>query len=410
MTKLEQLLNDLCPDGVEYKELGEISDISRGGSFQKKDFAEKGVPCIHYGQIYTRYGLFADQTFSFITESVAQKQKFAKPNDIVMAVTSENMEDVCKCVVWLGVEPAAISGHSAIISHNQNPKYLAYYFHSSMFFAQKRKLAQGTKVIEVSPEKLKKVIVPVPPLEVQAEIVRVLDEYSVKVELLCKELEAELEARKKQYEYYRDSLLNLNHKIGGVIRWVKLEEIADISTGSSNTNEADEDGQYPFYVRSQEPLRKNSYEYDETAIITAGDGVGVGKVFHYVDGKYALHQRAYRIHINTDIIIPRYYFHYMRSSFLNYIEKTMFHGSVSSIRRPMLNEYPVPVPSIEVQERIVKVLDNFEAICSDLQIGLPAEIEARKKQYEYYRDLLLSFDSSQFVNVERERERERERR
>ena len=215
MTKLEQLLYDLCPDGVEYKELGEISDISRGGSFQKKDFAEKGVPCIHYGQIYTRYGLFADQTFSFITESVAQKQKFAKPNDIVMAVTSENMEDVCKCVVWLGVEPAAISGHSAIISHNQNPKYLAYYFHSSMFFAQKRKLAQGTKVIEVSPEKLKKVIVPVPPLEVQAEIVRVLDEYSVKVELHCKELEAELEARKKQYEYYRDSLLNFNHKIGG---------------------------------------------------------------------------------------------------------------------------------------------------------------------------------------------------
>ena len=109
-------------------------------------------------------------------------------------------------------------------------------------------------------------------------------------------------------------------------------------------------------------------------------------MFHYVDGKYALHQRAYRIHINTDIIIPRYYFHYMRSSFLNYIEKTMFHGSVSSIRRPMLNEYPVPVPSIEVQERIVKVLDNFEAICSDLQIGLPAEIEARKKQYERERE------------------------
>ena len=97
---------------------------------------------------------------------------------------------------------------------------------------------------------------------------------------------------------------------------VSLADIADISTGSSNTNEGLEEGKYPFYVRSQEPLRKNEYEYDETAIITAGDGVGVGKVFHYVEGKYALHQRAYRIHINTPDVLPRYYFHYMRSAIL----------------------------------------------------------------------------------------------
>ena len=104
--------------------------------------------------------------------------------------------------------------------------------------------------------------------------------------------------------------------------WRTLSQIADISTGNSNTNEAVENGSYPFYVRSKEPLRKNSYEYDETAIITAGDGVGVGKVFHYVEGKYALHQRAYRIDINTPDVLPRYYFHYMRSAFLPYIQKS----------------------------------------------------------------------------------------
>ena len=170
-----------------------------------------------------------------------------------------------------------------------------------------------------------------------------------------------------------------------------LGKIAEIGTGSSNTNEASEDGAYPFYVRSQEPLRKDSYEYDETAIITAGDGVGVGKVFHYVEGKYALHQRAYRIHINVPDVLPKYCFYYMKNSFLPYIQKNMYQGSVSSIRRPMLIEFPVPVPSIDVQERLVDVLDNFEAICSDLNIGLPAEIEARQKQYEYYRDKLLTF-------------------
>ena len=170
-----------------------------------------------------------------------------------------------------------------------------------------------------------------------------------------------------------------------------LFEIADISTGNSNTNEAVEDGKYPFFVRSQEPLRKNNYEYDETAIITAGDGVGVGKVYHYIEGKYALHQRAYRIHINTPEVVPKYYFHYMKAKFLPYIQKTMFQGSVASIRRPMLNAFPVPIPSLDVQNRIVNVLDNFEKICSDLNIGLPAEIEARQKQYEYYRDKLLTF-------------------
>lgn len=99
-----------------------------------------------------------------------------------------------------------------------------------------------------------------------------------------------------------------------------LAELADIGTGSSNTNEGEDDGAYPFFVRSQDPLRKNTYEFDETAIITAGDGVGVGKVYHYIEGKYALHQRAYRIHITSGEVIPKYYFYYMKAKFLPYIK------------------------------------------------------------------------------------------
>lgn len=167
--------------------------------------------------------------------------------------------------------------------------------------------------------------------------------------------------------------------------------IADISTGSSNTNEGLKLGKYPFFVRSQEPLRKNDYEFDETAIITAGDGVGVGKVFHYVEGKYALHQRAYRIHVNVPDVLPKYCFHYMRATFLPYIQKAMFQGSVASIRRPMLNSFPVPVPPLDVQERIVSILDRFDSLCNDLTGGLPAEIKARQQQYEYYCDKLLTF-------------------
>ena len=208
MSKLETLIQQLCPEGVKYKKLGDIATITRGGNFQKKDFTDTGIPCIHYGQIYTKYGLFADRTFTFISEQSASKQKYAEPNDIVMAVTSENLEDVCKCVAWLGDVPAAVSGHTAIIHHSQNPKYLCYYFHSRHFQNQKNRMAHGTKVIEVTPNKLTDILLPVPPLEIQREIVRILDNFTELTTKLTAELTAELTARQKQYEYYRDKLLD----------------------------------------------------------------------------------------------------------------------------------------------------------------------------------------------------------
>ena len=400
MSNLEELIERLCPDGVEYKTLGEVATISRGGNFQKKDFTEQGKPCIHYGQIYTRYGLFTDKTLTFINDECFAKQKYAEPNDIIMAVTSENIEDICKCVAWLGTEKVAVSGHSAIIHHSLDPKYLAYFFHSQHFFNQKRRLAHGTKVMEVTPDTLKSIKLPVPPLEVQRVIVRILDNFT----FLTTELAAELAARQKQYEYYRDLLLIpksnestiLNERtneleLSGAIRWMKLGDIADIGTGNGNTNEGLDTGKYPFFVRSQDIKYKNEYDFDETAIITSGDGVGVGKIFHFVSGKYALHQRAYRVHITSDNVLPKYFFYYFKNSFLTYISKASFHSSVTSIRRPMMINFPVPVPPLVVQQRIVDILDRFDTLCNDISSGLPAEIEMRQKQYEYYRDKLLSF-------------------
>lgn len=175
------------------------------------------------------------------------------------------------------------------------------------------------------------------------------------------------------------------------VQYVELATIADIGTGSSNTNEGLEEGKYPFFVRSQDVRRKNEYEYDETAIITSGDGVGVGKIFHYIEGKYALHQRAYRIHITNDKVVPKFFFYYMKATFLSYIEKNAVNSSVTSVRRPMMNKYPVPIPPIEVQLEIVRILDNFTELTSELTSELISELTARKKQYEYYRDELLSF-------------------
>ena len=192
---------------VEYKKLGDISTIKRGGNFQKKDFIENGYPCIHYGQIYTKYGLYTDKVFTYINEKIAKKSKIAKPNSVIMAVTSENIEDVCKCVAWIGSSDIAISGHTAIIEPDINAKYLSYYFHTSMFYKQKLKYVHGTKVIEVTPDKLNDIIVPVVPEEKQEEIVEKLDALDKLCNDILSGIPSEIEARQKQFEYYRDKLL-----------------------------------------------------------------------------------------------------------------------------------------------------------------------------------------------------------
>ena len=187
--------------------LREVATITRGGNFQKKDFVSVGKPCIHYGQMYTHFGIYAEETLTFVSEETFHQSKLALPNDIVMAVTSENVEDVCSCTAWVGDEPIAISGHTAIIHHNQNAKYLSYYFHTEHFYRQKARLAHGTKVIEVTPDKLNDVIIPLPTLEEQERIVSILDRFDALCTDITNGLPAEIEARQKQYEYYRDKLL-----------------------------------------------------------------------------------------------------------------------------------------------------------------------------------------------------------
>ena len=192
--------------------LGEIAEFERGGSFQKKDFIEEGeVPCIHYGQIYTRFNnTSVKEPLTYISTEVAKKQKFAHTNDLVMAITSENMEDVCKTIVWNGEQDIAVSGHTTIIRHNENPKFLAYFFQTADFFSQKRRVARGTKVIEISPESLKKIVINLPERKVQDKIAETIESFELLMTDMSSGLPAEIEVRHKQYEYYRNKLLSFS--------------------------------------------------------------------------------------------------------------------------------------------------------------------------------------------------------
>lgn len=133
MSRIDEMAARLCPDGVECKRLGEVGTFTRGSGIQKKYFVEGGKPCIHYGQTYTYYGLSATETKSFISEDLYAGRKKANAGDLVIATTSENEEDVCKHVAWLGDEPCAVSGDTYIFSNHQNPKYVTHLFCSDRF-------------------------------------------------------------------------------------------------------------------------------------------------------------------------------------------------------------------------------------------------------------------------------------
>ncbi len=173
------------------------------------------------------------------------------------------------------------------------------------------------------------------------------------------------------------------------VEYKKTGDIADVKTGKSNGNEAEEDGLYPFFVRSENIKRKNDWEYDEEAIIIPGEG-GVGDIYHYIKGKYALHQRVYRVHFEDPIVNTRFAYYYFKSNFKRFIIRKAVSATVTSIRKPMIEDFEIPVPPLEVQEEIVRILDTF----TELTAELTAELTDRKKQYEYYRDTLLTFDDN----------------
>ena len=193
---------------IVWKTLGEVGTFIRGNGLQKKDFVETGIGCIHYGQIYTYYGIKASETISYVTEDLAKSLRKASHNDLIIAGVSENIEDVCKCVVWEGEEDICVSGDTFIFKTEQNPHYIGHLLRTDDFLSYKRKNAIGAKVTRLQAGSLPKYTIPLPPLEEQQRIATILDKFDTLVNSISEGLPKEIALRRKQYEYYREKLLS----------------------------------------------------------------------------------------------------------------------------------------------------------------------------------------------------------
>jgi len=409
VSRISDLEKQLCPAGVEFKALGEAGTFIRGNGLQKSDLVNVGFPAIHYGQIHTFYDTWATETISYVTPAFAQRLRRAEPGDLVIATTSEDDEAVGKAVAWLGDQEAAVSGDAYIYRHSFEPKYVSYFFQSEQFRNQKGRSITGTKVRRISGEKLAKIKIPIPPIEVQREIVKVLDQFKDLEAELEAELAAELEARKDQYAHYLDSLFTILDLEGG--RWAPMGELGQFIRGRRFTkNDVVEVGIpsihygeiYTHYgVSAQSTISHIRTELAEklryarpgdVVIAAVGETVeDVGKAVAWLGGEaVAVHDDTFLFRHEMN---PKFVSYYLQTAYFHSQKrKYVASAKVKRLSGENLAKILLPVLSLKEQERIVAILDTFDALLNDFYVDLPAEIAARRKQYEYYRDRLLTFE------------------
>lgn len=388
MARIDELIQRLCPDGVEYKPLGEVGAFLRGSGFQKKHFTDRGTPCIHYGQLYTHYGLSARSTLSFLDPEFAKGKKGAKAGDLVIATTSENVEDVGKACAWLGENDIVVSNDAFVFRHSLEPMFASHLFASALFQEQKMRFITGAKVHRISGDSMAKIIVPVPPLEVQQEIVRILDAFTE----LEANLQRELDARKRQYEHYRDELLSF----GDGVERVPLGDIGQFSMCKRvMKDQTSPEGEVPFYKigtfggepdayisRSLFEEYRGRYPYPNKGDLLMSCSGTLGRIVEF-DGEDAYFQDSNIAWIANDEtrVSNRFLKHWYSTD----PWPAPKGGTIGRLYGADVKKMAVPVPLPEVQQDIATKLDAMVA----LQDNLRRQIELTHRQYEHYRDQLL---------------------
>ena len=397
MSRLREMIKELCPAGVEYRKLKEIFDTRNGYTPSKSNdsYWENGtIPWFRMEDIRENGHILSDSIQH--VNSKAIKGDLFPANSIIVATSATVGEHALITVPSLANQRFTYLMLKHEFSGAFDIKFLFYYCYNLDLWCLSH-LNQGS-FPSVDMKQFAQFEIPVPPLPIQNEIVKLLDNFT--------ELTAELLLRKKQYNFYRDSLLNFSQNASSV-EWKTLREVSvHICSGGTPTasNSAYYSGDIPW-LRTQEVDWTDIYDTDvkiseeglrfssarwipENCVIVAMYGATAAKA---AINRIPLttNQACCNLEINENVAAHKYVYHWVCSQYENL--KAKGQGSQSNINKKIIEEYPIPIPPLEVQQKIVSILDRFDTLCNDLTQGLPAEIAARKKQYEYYRDKLLTF-------------------
>lgn len=398
MSRLEELLQEYCPDGVEYKKLFEIAEYSKSrvdaSALNESNYV--GVENL----LPNKEGKTVATTYPTEGKAIA----FVK-NDILIG----NIRPYLK-KIWLASHDGGTNGDVLvvhIVDRSAYPKFAYYALSSDKFFHYDMQNAKGSKMPRGDKKSVMEYEIPVPPLPVQREIVRILDEYTKKIKELNESLTAELTARKKQYDYFKSKMLATTQNSV----WMAIPEFSYTYIGLVTTmtkhyvtagvplihNSDIKNNRFEFknhiFLDEEFALKNRSRVHKTGDVITVHTGdVGTSAIINdELDGSLGFATIATRIN-DPAVILPEWLCHCLNSDICKNQIYNLIKGDRNNLNLKDFNRLRVPVPSLTEQKKIIEILSAFDVTFSSISQGLPAEIAARQAQYEFYRDKLLTFD------------------
>ena len=419
MNKIDKLIKELCPNGVEFKTLGELGEFENIGVDKKIIEGQKPIMLLNFMDIMRNKHITKDTLTMEVTASDSKIEKCdIKKHDIFITPSSETRDEIgFTAVVDEDIPNAVYSYHimrfRLFEKNDVTPYFISYLFEANDLRNQIFKASKGLTRFGLSAKDFAKLSIPIPPLPIQQEIVKILDKFTA----LEAELQAELEARRKQYEYYREKLLTFSeleniveggvkpYKSGGYVEWKTLGEVCLFRNGKGHEKDIVEDGDYIVvnskFVSTEGKVVKYSDKqisplYIDDILMVMSDlpnGKALAKTYIVSkNNKYTLNQRIgaltakYKERTNPKFL---YYILNRNKQLLRYDNG----ADQTNLRKDDILTISIPIPPLTEQERIVSILDKFEEMVNK---SLPEEIEARRKQYEYYREKLLTFGTAGF--------------